>query len=265
MPLLTALRVLIPFSFRMAALHFRVSFRRVRVDSVLLKDPHYSILALPAVRVIPPGTDANFVRLRMLLNSSTVYNTQLVLKTNATTVYVSLPVYHLRLLASCAVYPAPFEPPRPEPGEFKNQGLVDGASLDFGPVAVGSPRRALLNISNPNPLNLRVVGIEMSASLDGLLRCSLQTVRDKELRVATTRGSAVLHSALPLLRSGKHRKVTELEREVVTSSSTESSEVLFSVPRSGGRAILACELDAMRTGSINGSLTLRLEKLRQTL
>ena len=244
----------------------------VRLDGLAIADAHYAIKTTrndadgtPAV--LQPGETLEFAKIKMLLDSPRVYNAQLVLRTNATDVHVPLPVYHARLTFAAAVFPSFFDPPPTDPEAAANLGALEGATLPYGDVGVGSPRRALLNISNPNPMPLRIVALEISPSLEGSLRCLLQTIRDEHLHAVKPNGSVALHAALPLTvakrtvdgkRGGGARAKRDEEAPLVKAAS--DGAVLFTVP-AHGRAILAADMTAATTDEIAGKLSFRLEKL----
>ena len=164
----------------------------VRIEGAELEDEHYALTSLADGRVLRPGAVHEVAALRMSLSRERAYHAQLKLKTNVTELLITLPVYHLRLRFTAAVYPQSFEPPPPDTMGALNHGSVEDGGIDFGHVAVGAARRALLNLTNPNPVTLRVVAVEVSPSLKGLFRCAIQTIRDMKQKQLKGRGASVL-------------------------------------------------------------------------
>ena len=109
---------------------------------------------------------------------------------------------------------------------------------------MGTPRRAILRLTNPNPLPLRVEALEISPELAGLLRCMLISVHSGDARGQPSAGSAALRYHAPLT----------LTPATPGGSSPKRAEAaaLFTVPV-GGSALLSAEVTALSIGACSSA------------
>ena len=156
-------------------------------------------------------------------------------------------------------------------------------TVRFKSVAVGAPRRAIFNVTNPNPLPLRITSIAVTAALRGTLRLVLQTVRNDRLAPVDVGGSAQPFTYLPLdtidgmdadggLVAGDADTgtlATKSGGRPGGSSSASVAAVAANTPHAmltvppRGRAIFAGELEATHVGSLKGAIELRVEAARK--
>ena len=269
----------------------------VTILGVTFEDERYELLSLRDERTLQPAEEADgFGWLRLALTSPSVYTSSLTLHTNLTDLTVPLPVFHMRLTYTSAVYPALFAPPSPPPlappssppaaaaaaddadadGATAQRGAsatadADRGALEYGTVATGKTRHALLNVSNPNPAPLRILRVEASDGLASHLRLIVQTVRDEGLHVVKPAGTAALQQPIELVNrtaadgGGKDGRASGAKGGGGGGGGgggADNGGALLVVPPRG-RVILAAEMTAARDGPINGTLRFVLAPLER--
>ena len=123
----------------------------VQLTGIKLEDDNFHIERFEQDAVISPGESLDAVHLSFTSNDTNLqYVTQLEVNTNATMVTVPLIVFHGHLSYSLVSGGHTSSSSNGTKQDPQSETLV----VDFGNMAVGEIRTAVLNLSNPNPVSI---------------------------------------------------------------------------------------------------------------